>query len=268
MKRHDGRQADELRTLAITYGIFEYALGSVLFELGKTKVLCAVTVQPSVPPFIRGQGMGWLTAEYGLLPTSTQVRTAREATQMKRPGRSIEISRLISRVLRTVVDLTALGDNTITIDCDVLQADGGTRTAAISGSYAALCRAQERLLHQKIITRPLLKDAVAAVAVGVRKDGTLLLDPDYQEDSEAIADINVVMTYAGRLIELQGGAEKEPIAWSLIPQIGLLAQQGIAGIQQLIDPRGQLLSQDQMLKKKEKIPLFSLMNRHISTPPV
>lgn len=261
MKRNDGRQANELRHLSVTYGIYEYALGSVLFELGKTKILCAVTLQPSVPPFMRGQSSGWLTAEYALLPTSTVTRTTREISQMRRQGRSVEISRLISRSLRTITDLSAIVDQTITIDCDVLQADGGTRTAAITGSYLALVMAQQRLLHEGLITKPLLKNTIAAVSIGVLPDHTLILDPNYQEDSQAVADINIVMTHDGHLIELQGGAEKEPIAWALIDQVALLAQTGIASIKKLIQANPPTLTPVDT-SKKIKVPLFSLMNRH------
>ncbi len=261
MNRHDGRQANELRTLSVTYGVYEYALGSVLFELGKTKVLCAVTLQPSVPPFLRGQATGWVTAEYALLPTATVIRTAREISQMKRQGRSVEISRLISRSLRAIIDLSAIPDQTLMVDCDVLQADGGTRTASITGAYLALLMAQERLLAERAITKPFLKDTVVAVSIGVCKDHTLILDPDYKEDSEAIADINVVMTHDGGLIELQGGAEKEPIAWSLIDRIGMLAQTTITPIKKLLENCPPSSSSSHSLKKV-KAPLFSLMNRH------
>jgi ribonuclease PH len=262
MKRHDGRRVAELRPLAVTRGIYEYALGSVLLELGKTKVLCAVTVQPCVPPFLRGQSMGWLTAEYALLPASTITRTGREISQMKRQGRSVEISRLISRSLRTIVDLSVLPDRTIMVDCDVLQADGGTRIASINGAYIALLMAQERLLHEGTIEKPFLKDSIAAVSIGVLADGNLVLDPDYKEDSEGIADINVIMTINGKLIELQGGAEKEPISWDLMPQIGVLAKEGIEQLQNYV-----LSMQNNKIlkieKKQERIPLFSLMNRQL-----
>lgn len=260
MKRHDGRHANELRHLAVTYGIYEYTAGSVLFELGKTKVLCAVTLQPSVPSFLRGQSTGWVTAEYALLPTSTMVRTTREISQMRRQGRSVEISRLISRSLRAVIDLTVIPDQTIMVDCDVLQADGGTRAASITGAYLALLMAQSRLLRDATITKPFLKDTIAAVSIGVLPDHTLILDPDYKEDSQAVADINVIMTHEGHLIELQGGAEKEPIHWSLLEHIGILAQMSIEPIKKLLGayPPDISVSEPQ---KKVKAPLFSLMNR-------
>lgn len=260
MKRHDGREPEELRQLTITYGIYEYALGSVLFELGNTKILCAVTMQPSVPVFLRGQGQGWLTAEYALLPASTINRTNREISVMRRQGRSVEISRLISRSLRTVIDSAVLGERTLYVDCDVLQADGGTRTASINAAYAALVMAQNRLLDEAIIDRPFLKDTVAAISIGVMNDQAVLLDPDYQEDSACIADINVIMTYAGRLIELQGGAEKEPVSWKVITQAGTLAHSGISRIEKFLTahppPNSKIKS-----SKKEKIALFSLESR-------
>jgi ribonuclease PH len=259
MKRHDGRRQGELRPLSITYGIYEYALGSVLFALGKTKVLCAVTIQPSVPPFLRGQSNGWLTAEYALLPTSTEVRTNREISQMRRQSRSVEISRLISRSLRTVVDLSVLVDRTIMIDCDVLQADGGTRIASINGAYIALIMAQNKLLADGNIEKPFMKDSIAAISIGVLPNGDLIVDPNYKEDSEGIADINVIMTVDGRLIELQGGAEKEPISWSLLPQVGVLAQHGIEQLHTYVAQHQP--PTNEVNPKREKLPLFSLANR-------
>lgn len=260
MKRNDGRRCDELRSLSITYGIYEYALGSVLFECGKTKILCAVSLQQSIPAFLRGQSTGWLTAEYGLLPASTSVRTVREIAVMRRQGRSVEISRLISRSLRSVIDLTVLGERTLIVDCDVLQADGGTRTTSITAAYAALLMAQNRLLQEKIIDKPFLRDTIAAVSVGILPDKTIVLDPDYQEDSGGIADINVIMTHTGQLIELQGGAEKQPIDWECIGKTGQLAQKGIFSIAQFLaknPPPNNHLGKP----KKEKVPLFSLQNR-------
>lgn len=264
MERHDGRQVAELRTLTITYGIYEYALGSVLFEMGRTKILCSVTLQPSVPLFLRGQSSGWLTVEYALLPASTVTRTTREISSLHRQGRSVEISRLIGRSLRTVIDFSVLVDQTIVVDCDVLQADGGTRTASITGAYAALLMAQHRLLDDNVIKRPFLKDSVGAVSIGVLDGNVLVLDPDYHEDSESVADINVVMTYGKQLIELQGGAEKRPIEWSLISHVGSLAHAGIDRIQQFMNqnppPR---THQEGQQKVQEGVPLFSLRNRNI-----
>lgn len=264
--RHDNRRSHDLRPISITYGIYEYAAGSALFCLGKTKVLCAVTLQQSVPPFLKGKGTGWLSAEYALLPAATQVRTNREITAMKRQGRSVEISRLISRALRAVVDLSVLGERSITVDCDVLQADGGTRTASITGAYAALVMAQQEWLNKGIISRPFLIDGIAAVSVAVLADEQLLLDPDYVEDSAAIADINVVMTYTGKLVELQGGAEKESVPWEVVPTIGQLAQGAVTTFRDFMQanpaPIG-IISRtaETAVKSASKSALFSLANR-------
>jgi|SRR5579859_7195558 len=227
--RNNGRAFNELRPLKITTDIFEYAAASVLYELGKTKVLCAVTLQDSVPPFLRGKKEGWLSAEYSLLPTSTQTRSARESVTGKRNGRTMEISRLIGRVLRTVVRLDTIGERTITIDCDVVQADGGTRTASITGACLALKLASSRWLQQGIITEPLLTDGIAAISVGFLNDA-VLLDIDFIEDSEGDGDFNFVMTKSGHLLEVQGTAEKKPLSWQHFEQARLLAIQGIEQI--------------------------------------
>ena len=263
MKRHDTRRANELRPTTVTYNIFEYAAGSVLFEQGKTKILCAVTLQPSVPPFLRGKGVSWLMGEYALMPASTKTRTIREASVMRRSGRSVEISRLISRSLRTVIDDTVLGERTIVVDCDVLQADGSTRTASITAASAALLMAQQRWIADGTIEKPFLKDGIAAVAVGVLADGQLVLDPDYREDSEGVADINVIMTHAGKLIEMQGGAEKEPIEWEYIDEIRELALGGLATIIQFFKKHPFSLEKTTP-KREQKIPLFSLKKRQQS----
>jgi len=264
MKRHDTRRANELRPMKITYNIFEYAAGSLLFELGNTKILCAVTLQPSVPPFLRGKGVSWLMAEYALLPASTKIRTNREASMMRRSGRSIEISRLISRSLRTVIDDTVLGERTIVVDCDVLQADGSTRTASITAASAALLMAQQRWIADGTIEKPFLKDGIAAVAIGVLADGQLVLDPDYHEDSEGVADINIIMTYTGTLIEMQGGAEKEPIAWERMDEIRTFANEGLAKIIQFFKKHMPPTFEHTMPKRQEKVPLFSLKSRQQS----
>lgn len=258
MKRHDNRRSDELRPLSITYGVYGYAPGSVLFSIGNTKILCAVTIQSGVPSFLRGKGKGWLTAEYALLPASTHHRTTREISAMKRQGRSIEISRIISRALRTVVDLSQLGERTIMVDCDVLQADGGTRAASITAACAALRMAQNKWLADEIINAPILADGIAAVSVGIMQDGHLVLDPDYQEDCAGHADVNVIMTLSGKLIELQGGAEKEPIDWQLIPKIGALSQKGIDALSRFLTLNS---SHSINSEERRKAPLFSLGNR-------
>ena len=204
--RNDGRTPDQLRPVSFSRGIYEYAAGSFLFEMGKTKVLCAVSLQPGVPQFLRGKGTGWLTAEYSLLPTSTVTRTQREAATNRKDGRSVEIARFIGRCFRSVVNLSDIGERTITIDCDVLQADGGTRTAAITGSFLALHMAQEKWLQSRVITKPIITDHITAVSVGVVQD-TIFLDLNYEEDSVATADFNFVITQSNKIIEMQGGAE-------------------------------------------------------------
>lgn len=223
--RADRRGHDQLRSLRVTYDVFSYAAGSTLFEIGNTKVLCAVTLQQGVPHFLRGKKTGWLTAEYSLLPASTPIRTVREITTNKRSGRTIEISRLIGRALRAVSCLDVLGENTIFIDCDVLQADGGTRTACITGAYLALKAAVVRWLEKGIIHQSLLKDELGAVSVGIADDLTLL-DLDFIEDSTTFADFNFVLTKSGKIIELQGSAEKMPITLAQYESMRLLAAKG------------------------------------------
>ncbi|MDO5710575.1 MAG: ribonuclease PH [Micrococcales bacterium] len=211
MLRHDGRAADQLRDICITRNWLDHAEGSVLVEFGRTRVLCAASFTPGVPRWLKGQGKGWVTAEYAMLPRSTNTRTDRESVRGKIGGRTHEISRLIGRSLRAVVDTTALGENTIVLDCDVLQADGGTRTAAITGAYVALADAIEsgrRAGAVKSAART-LKGSIAAVSVGV-VGGEPVLDLDYVEDVDADTDMNVVMTGDGRFVEVQGTAEGEP----------------------------------------------------------
>ena len=206
MARPSGRAADELRRIAITRGFAKHAEGSVLVEFGDTRVLCTASIEDSVPPFLRGKGQGWVTAEYGMLPRATHTRTAREATRGKQSGRTQEIQRLIGRSLRAVVDLRALGERTVTLDCDVLQADGGTRTAAITGSYVALAEACNALVRRGLLSASPLHGQVAAVSVGIFA-GMPVLDLDYAEDSEAETDMNVVMNNGGAFVEIQGTAE-------------------------------------------------------------
>jgi len=205
-KRPSGRAADEMRTVRFTRQFTRHAEGSVLVEFGDTRVLCTASVEPRVPPFLKGSGKGWITAEYGMLPRSTHSRMRREASQGKQGGRTMEIQRLIGRALRAVVDLEALGEMSITIDCDVLQADGGTRTASITGGYVALADAVDHLLATRKLTRNPLHGAVASVSVGIF-DGVPVLDLDYAEDSNAETDMNVVMNDGGQFIEIQGTAE-------------------------------------------------------------
>jgi len=204
--RPSGRAPNELRPVAFTRQFTRHAEGSVLVEFGDTKVVCTASVEARVPPFLRGSGQGWLTAEYGMLPRATGERNGREAARGRQGGRTMEIQRLIGRSLRAVVNLEALGERTITLDCDVLQADGGTRTAAITGAYVALCDAVSGLVKARAITASPIHGQVAAVSVGIY-EGKTVLDLDYAEDSEAETDMNVVMNDAGHFIELQGTAE-------------------------------------------------------------
>jgi ribonuclease PH len=204
--RPSGRDVAQLREIKLTCGYTKHAEGSVLIEFGDTKVLCNASVEKSVPRFLKGKGEGWVTAEYGMLPRSTHSRMGREASQGKQSGRTLEIQRLIGRSLRAVMDLKALGEQTITIDCDVLQADGGTRTAAITGGYVALTLAVQTLLARKQIKFNPIHGQIAAVSVGIC-NGVPVLDLDYLEDSSAETDMNVVMNDAGAFIEIQGTAE-------------------------------------------------------------
>lgn len=224
-QRPNGRLNDQVRPLKISYNPFGYAASSVLFEIGHTKVLCSVTLQQGVPPFLKGSGTGWLNAEYAMLPTATTVRTQRESTTNKKNGRAIEISRLIGRALRSVVDLSALGERTITVDCDVLQADGGTRTACISASYVALEHAISQWVADRQLPRSILIDAIASISAGVSK-GVVILDPDFAEDSAIDSDFNFVLTKSGALIEVQGTAEKYPVSWDQFDQLKVVALKG------------------------------------------
>jgi ribonuclease PH len=224
--RPSGRAPDELRPVRITRHYTRHAEGSVLVEFGDTRVLCTATVEDGVPPFLRGSGQGWITAEYGMLPRSTHTRTAREAARGKQSGRTQEIQRLIGRALRAVTDLRALGDRTVTLDCDVLQADGGTRTAAITGGYVALADAIEALVERRLVASSPIHAQVAAVSVGICK-GIPVLDLDYAEDSEAETDMNVVMNNGGAFIEIQGTAEGHAFRRHELDELLNLAAQGI-----------------------------------------
>ena len=227
--RSDNRTAGQLRPIKITRNFTEYAEGSVLIECGKTKVICTATVEDSVPRWLKGSGQGWVTAEYSLLPRSTQTRVSREAAKGKQTGRTVEIQRLIGRALRAVVDLEALGERSITIDCDVIQADGGTRTASITGACVALADALNKLVaNGKLKTNP-MKGMVAAVSVGI-VNGEAICDLEYVEDSAAETDMNVVMTEDGRIIEVQGTAEGEPFSHEELLTLLALARGGIESI--------------------------------------
>ena len=225
--RPSGRAATELRPIRITRGFTRHAEGSVLIEFGETRVLCTASVEESVPPFLRGKGQGWLTAEYGMLPRSTHTRSPREAAKGKQSGRTQEIQRLIGRSLRAVVDMHALGERQITIDCDVLQADGGTRTAAITGACVAVHDALEGLVRAGKLPANPMRDFVAAVSVGIYQ-GQPVLDLDYPEDSDCETDMNVVMTGSGGFVEVQGTAEGSPFSRAELDALLDLAGAGIA----------------------------------------
>jgi ribonuclease PH len=227
--RRDGREPDELRPVTFTRDFTEFAAGSVLVEFGRTQVLCTASVEERVPPWLRGSGRGWVTAEYSMLPGSTTERTDREAARGRQSGRTQEIQRLIGRSLRAVTDLTTMGEVQITLDCDALQADGGTRTASICGAYLALHDACTRLVATGRLASHPVTDACAAVSVGV-VDALPCLDLDYSEDARAEVDMNVVMTGSGRYIEVQGTAEGTPFSRGELDDLLRLAEQGITDL--------------------------------------
>ena len=226
VQRPSGRESSSMREVKITRGFTPYAEGSVLIEVGQTKVLCNASVLDKVPPFLRGKEQGWVTAEYGMLPRSTHTRSDREAARGKQSGRTQEIQRLIGRSLRAVIDLKKLGERTIHLDCDVLQADGGTRCAAITGAWIALADAVSKLLQDGAITENPLNDRVAAVSVGMWKDHPIL-DLDYSEDSACDADMNIVMTGSGHYVEVQGTAEGQVFSRNELDELLALAGKGI-----------------------------------------
>jgi len=235
--RPSGRAPDELRAVRFTRAFTRHADGSVLVEFGDTRVLCTASVEDAVPAFLRGKAQGWVTAEYGMLPGATHTRSAREAARGKQSGRTLEIQRLIGRALRAVVDLKALGERTVTVDCDVLQADGGTRTAAITGGYLALADACEALLRRRAIAASPLHGQVAAVSVGIFA-GVPVLDLDYAEDSQAETDMNVVMNNGGAFVEIQGTAEGHAFRRH---ELDALLNLAVTGIGQLIALQSQSL---------------------------
>ncbi|MGD8547282.1 MAG: ribonuclease PH [Thiohalophilus sp.] len=235
--RPSGRAPDQLRDIRITRQYTKHAEGSVLIEFGDTKVICTASVEDRVPGFLRGQGQGWITAEYGMLPRSTGSRMGREAARGKQGGRTVEIQRLIGRSLRAAVDLKALGEFSITIDCDVIQADGGTRTASITGGYVALADAIAYMREQKMIKTDPIINHVASISVGVY-NGTPVMDLDYAEDSNCETDMNLVMTDEGRFIEIQGTAEGEPFSPE---ELQAMLDLGKQAIDQLIDKQREAL---------------------------
>jgi len=238
--RANKRPSDALRPITITPDFLEFADGSALIEIGKTKVASAATVEEKVPSFLKGNGTGWITAEYAMLPCSTEKRTLRERSPGRISGRTQEIQRLIGRCLRAVTDLTILGERTITVDCDVIQADGGTRTASITVGCVALALALKKMIDEEIITQMPLKNLVSAVSVGI-VDGNLLLDLDYQEDSMAEIDMNVVKTDTGKIVEIQATAEKSPFSKKDLTTLLNLADKGTKEL---------FLTQKDVLKEK------------------
>ncbi|MGO9378271.1 MAG: ribonuclease PH [Dissulfurispiraceae bacterium] len=224
--RPDGRRKDEMRNVRIKRNYIKPAEGSVLIEVGDTKVICTATIEDRVPHFLRDQKKGWITAEYGMIPRATSVRTAREATVGKTGGRTMEIKRLIGRALRAIIDLEVLGERTIWLDCDVIQADGGTRTASITGAYIALHDAVHMAMEKGLIQKNPISESLAAVSVGIVR-GEPLLDICYAEDSAADVDMNVVMTGGGKIVEIQGTAESEPFSKVMLDELLRLAEKGI-----------------------------------------
>lgn len=236
--RPSGRLPDQMRPVRFTRHYTRHAEGSVLAEFGDTRVLCTATVETRVPPFLKGKGRGWVTAEYGMLPRATHERMARESARGKQGGRTLEIQRLIGRALRAVVDLDAMGERQIIIDCDVLQADGGTRTAAISGGYLALCDAVRHCLKKGVLKKNPLHGQLAAVSVGIFR-GTPVLDLDYDEDSQAETDMNLVMNEAGGVIEIQGTAEGHAFRRE---ELDALLELGAKGIREIIGRQQEALA--------------------------
>lgn len=235
--RSNGRSSDQLRPMNLTVNVNKYAEGSVFIEMGDTKVICTATVDEKVPPFLKGQGKGWVTAEYSMLPRATQSRNQRESARGKLSGRTMEIQRLIGRALRSVVDLRALGERTITLDCDVIQADGGTRTTSITGSFVALAIAVNKIAQQHKLPVFPITDYLASVSVGV-VNGEPMLDLNYEEDSSAKVDMNLVMTGSGEFVELQGTGEESPFTRAELNQLLELGEKGIG---QLIEKQKELL---------------------------
>jgi len=276
MKRDDGRINNQMRSIKVALNKFGYGAGSVFLEVGNTKLICSVTMNPGVPTFLRGKKTGWLSAEYDMLPCATQIRTLRAVNNGGRyNGRAVEISRLIGRAMRTVVNTDMFPDRTITIDCDVLQADGGTRTAAICGAYLALMVAQNKWLKSQLIEQPFLIDTLAAVSVGIM-NGECVLDPSYKEDSAGQADFNFVISKSGGIIEMQGGAEKNPVAWDLFEAARICAIEGANQWFELFDKQLPKMQSDcptvvespkvfhadqKQTDHAERAPFFSLKNR-------
>jgi ribonuclease PH len=260
-RRFGGRAYNQVRPLSISYDVYGYALASVLLEMGNTKVLCSINVQHNVPPFLRGKKQGWLTAEYNMLPSATQVRTVRETSSANRNGRSIEISRLIGRSLRSVMDLSKLGEQTIVVDCDVLQADGGTRTACLTGAFLALELAIKRLHNVSPEDRKsIIKDRLVALSAGV-SGSEILLDIDAAEDTSIDADFNFVLTESDKIIEVQGTAEQHAIEWELFQKMCDIVRAGARDLSVAIQQFPAPQVAEQSAPASGKTPFFSLQNR-------
>ncbi len=267
-KRLDGRGLHEVRKLSVLFDTFGYADGSVLLSLGATKVLASVTLQTGVPLFLKGKGQGWLTAEYAMLPTATKQRTLRDSNNIQKNGRSVEISRLIGRALRSVVACDVLGEKTIYIDCDVLQADGSTRVASIMAASLALKRAETKWLEQKKIKAPFMKEALLALSVGITQDHQIFVDLNQVEDNQVIADFNFVMTLQKNIIEVQGTAEKRPLTSDEFDQLKKTAFQAAdALIKPIVDffemhqAHAAKALEEQNIKPASKAGFFSLERR-------
>ncbi|MBS4208920.1 ribonuclease PH [Bacillus sp. FJAT-50079] len=226
--RHDGREANKLRRIHIEPNYLKHPEGSVLITVGDTKVICTASIEERVPPFMRGEGKGWITAEYAMLPRATGTRNIRESSKGKVSGRTMEIQRLIGRALRAVVDLEVIGERTVWIDCDVIQADGGTRTASITGAFVAMTIALAKLYHEKKLARFPVNDFLAAASVGMLEEVGVVLDLDYIEDSSALVDMNIVMTGAGQFVELQGTGEEATFNGTELQELLAVAEAGIA----------------------------------------
>jgi len=265
--RTDGRALDQIRNITIQFDSLGYAESSVFFEQGQTKILVSVTMQPNVPPFLKGQRVGWLAAEYAMLPCSTHQRSQREGNQAQRNARSVEISRLIGRCLRTVLALDKIGERTIVVDCDVLQADGGTRVASITAASIAIELAVKRWLLSGVIKENILKEPIAALSAGI-VGGRACVDLNYEEDSKADVDFNFVITRSGNIIELQGTAEKAPVSWDEFEQIKQLAINGVSQVFKEcanflpgVSSQKEQQSLDKDVSKNPSVRMFSLGNR-------
>lgn len=256
--RHDGRNQQQLREITIKTHVYKQPEGSVVISFGDTEVVCSATIEASVPPFLKGSGTGWVTAEYSMLPRATNTRNRRESSKGKLSGRTMEIQRLIGRALRSVVDLELLGEKSIIVDCDVLQADGGTRTASITGAFVALRLAIDKLLQSNELTEDPIKEHLAAISVGILSDGTCVADLDYEEDSQANVDMNLVMTESGRFVEIQGTGEEATFDGEELNQMLLL---GKTAIQELIvKQKESLYSQKKELDNQEKMIMVATGN--------